>query len=207
MDKNHTVTLSTTSTNSFNQAFPAETVHKIAVRCVEIFSRTVGKGMRKEDLKDLTQDIEEKVLRYWDHFDPSRSKLETWVSLIATNKIRDAIRSEKRRVSRTVPFESRNWDGVEYIDSDIELAVSGYEADRGLESREAVDRIQEVLDSLPENQGYILSLYVDEGLKPKQIATVIGCTPQAVSSHLFRARKAVEKKLGKEFLSDNGYVS
>ena len=218
MDKSYTTTLSTTSTNSFNKAFPAEAVHKAAVKFVEIYSRTRGKGMCKEVLEDLRQDIELKAFLAWDRYDPSRSKLETWVSRIATNAATDAFRSEERRAERFVSYQSHNRNGDEYIDLAIKSErlngrsiytspVSGYETDRDIESREAVDRIQDVLGSLSENQGYILSLYLDEGLTPKQIATVIGCTPQAVSSHLFRARKTVAKKLGKEFLSDNGYVS
>jgi RNA polymerase sigma factor (sigma-70 family) len=218
MEKSYTTTLSTTSTNSFNRAFPAEAVHKIAVKFVEIYSRTRGKGMCKEVLEDLRQDIELKAFLAWDRYDPSRSKLETWVSRIATNAATDAFRSDERRAERFVSYQSHNRNGDEYIDLAIKSdrlngrpiytsPVSGYETDRDIESLEAVDRIQDVLGSLSENQGYILSLYLDEGLTPKQIATVIGCTPQAVSSHLFRARKTVAKKLGKEFLSDNGYVS
>ena len=163
--------------------------------------------MRKEVLQDLTQDIEVKVLSAWDRFDPSKSKLETWVSRIATNCIRDAYKSEMKRASRFVSLESRNRDGDEYIDSAIELAVSGYEADRDIESREAQGRIQDAWDSLPEKQGYILSLSVDEELKPRQIASVVGLSSQAVSSQLFKARKNVAESLGEEFLTDNGLVS
>lgn len=163
--------------------------------------------MRKEVLQDLTQDIEVKVLSAWDRFDPSKSKLETWVSRIATNCIRDAYKSEMKRASRFVSLESCNRDGDEYIDSAIELAVSGYEADRDIESREAQGCIQDAWDSLPEKQGYILSLYVDEELKPRQIASVVGLSSQAVSSQLFKARKNVAESLGEEFLTDNGLVS
>ena len=218
MEKSYTTTLSTTSTNSFNRAFPAEAVHKAAAKFVEIYSRTGGKGLRKEVLEDLRQDIELKAFLAWDRYDPSRSKLETWVSRIATNAAHDAFRSEERRAERFVSLQSHNRNGDEYIDLAIKpdrlngrpiytSLVSGYETDRDVESREAVDRIRDVLDSLPEKQGYILSLCLEEGLTPKKIATVIGCTSQAVSSHLFRARKNVDKKLGEEFLSDNGYVS
>lgn len=208
MEKNFaTTTLSTTSTNSFKLDYPTEAVHKATVKCVEIYSRKGGRFMSKEVLQDLTQDIELKVFLAWSHYDPSKSKLETWVSRIATNCIRDAFRREKRRAEMFIPLEYQKRCGDDYIESVIEPAVSGNEAYRDIESREALDYIQKAIDSLPENQGYILSLSVDEDLKPKQIATVIGCTPQAVSSHLFRARHNAAERLGKDFLAESGIVS
>jgi len=206
MEKNYTTT-ATTSTNSNLKTYPAEAVHKAAVKCTEIYSRTRGKGLSKEILDEMSQETEIKAFLYWDSFDPSKSKLETWVSRIAANCQRDVFRKEMRHKERFIPLFSYSKDGDEYINSYVEQAASGYEADRYVESREAQDRIRDVWDSLPENQGTILSLSVDEELKPKQIATVIGTTSQAVSSQLYRARQNVAQGLGEDFLADNGIAS
>lgn len=206
MEKNYTTT-ATTSTNSNLKTYPAEAVHKAAVKCTEIYSRTRGKGLSKEILDEMSQETEIKAFLYWGSFDPSKSKLETWVSRIAANCQRDVFRKEMRHKERFIPLFSYSKDGDEYINSYVEQAASGYEADRYVESREAQDRIRDVWDSLPENQGTILSLSVDEGLKPKQIATVIGTTSQAVSSQLYRVRQNVAQGLGEEFLADNGLAS
>lgn len=206
MEKNYTTT-ATTSTNSNLKTYPAEAVHKAAVKCTEIYSRTRGKGLSKEILDEMSQETEIKAFLYWGSFDPSKSKLETWVSRIAANCQRDVFRKEMRHKERFIPLFSYSKDGDEYINPYVEQAASGYEADRYVESREAHDRIRDVWDSLPENQGTILSLSVDEGLKPKQIATVIGTTSQAVSSQLYRVRQNVAQGLGEEFLADNGLAS
>jgi RNA polymerase sigma factor (sigma-70 family) len=207
MQDRHILTTATTSANSNFNTYPAEAVHKAAVKCTEIYSRTLGKGLRKEVLEEMTQETEVKAYLYWDSFDPSKSKLETWVSRIAANCQRDVFRKEIRHAERFRPLFFYSEDGDEYINPYVDQAASGYEADRYVESHEAQDRIRDVWDSLPENQGTILSLTVEEGLKPKQIATVIGTTSQAVSSHLYRARQNFAQGLGKEFLADNGLAS
>ena len=57
-----------------------------------------------------------------------------------------------------------------------------------------------------ENQRYILDLHL-QGLKPKKMAEQIGCTPGAAATLLCRARKALARELGWEFLSEYGYCA
>ena len=112
-----------------------------------------------------------------------------------------------RRLDTFDPLESVNTKGDEYIDSGIEFAAGGYGADREIESKESVNRINSVVDSLPENQGYILSLSMNEGFKPRHMAEEIGCSAGAASTLLCRARKAVAKGLGRDFLAENGFAA
>ena len=207
MEKNYTPNNATVSTNSFDSNFPAREIMDLATKSCQVCRNTRVWRMCEEDLEDLIQDTVYKAVKYWNSFDPSKSHLGTWVSRIARNCWNDAYRKEMRRLGIFEPLVSENKEGDEFIDSEIEFAAGGYSADRELESREAVDRINSVVDSLPENQGYILSLSANEGLKPRHMAEQIGCSAGAASTLLCRARKAVAKRLGKDFLADHGFAA
>lgn len=207
MEKNYTTTPNTVSTNSFDSNFPAREIMDLARKSCQVYRNTRNWRMCEEDLEDLIQETVYKAVKYWNSYDPSKSLLGTWVSRIARNCWNDAYRKGMRRIDKFEPLESINTEGHEYIDSDIEFAAGGYSADRELESGEAVDRINSVVDSLPENQGYALSLSVNEGLKPRHMAGQIGCSAGAASTLLCRARKAVAKELGKDFLADYGFAA
>ena len=207
MENNYNTTNATVSTNSFDSNFPEVEIMDLARKSCQVYRNTRDWRMCEEDLEDLIQDTVYKAVKYWNSFDPSKSLLGTWVSRIARNCWNDAYRKEMRRLDTFEPLVSENKEGDEYIDSEIEFAAGGYSADRELESKEAVDRINSVVDSLPENQGYILSLSVNEGLKPRHMAEQIGCSAGAASTLLCRARKTVAKGLGKDFLADYGFAA
>ena len=205
--KNNTSTRATTSINNRNSNIPSMEIMDAARKSCEVFARTGKWRMSAEDLEDLTQDTIYKVLGRWNTYDPTRSKLSTWVGVIAKSCYFDALKREMKRNALFTPLESYNRDGDEYIDSDIEFAASGYEADREVESKESLSRICNVVDSLPENQRYILKLHMDKGMKPKQMAEEIGCTANAAATHLCRARKIVKRRLGDDFLEENGIAA
>lgn len=204
--KNNTTTNATTSINAHNNIPEKEIMYATRKSC-EVLARTGKWRMSVEDLEDLTQDTIYKVLGRWNTYDPTRSKLSTWVGVIAKSCYFDALKREMKRNALFTPLESYNRDGDEYIDSAIEFAASGYEADREVESKESLSRICNVVDSLPENQRYILKLHVDEEMKPKQMAEHIGCTANAAATHLHRARKIVKRRLGDDFLEENGIAA
>lgn len=178
-----------------------------SVRCsVEIYGKANGYLLNAEDLEDLFQDAILKALKYSKSFNPAKSQAKTWASKIAGNCQKDAYKGLIKRYSTFQPYESRNWDGDEYIDSYVEFASGGDKADREVESNEALERIQNAIDSLHESARLIISLQL-EGMKPKKMAEFIGCSADAASVLLCRARKALKKALGKAFLAEYGIVS
>ena len=187
-----------------NNDFPAQEVCEIARKTIEICTGANGWYLRVITVDDLVQETALKALQYWDTFDRSKSKLETWVSRLARQRLADAVKRERGMV----PLEHRKRDGKEYVYYRyIDGIAPGYEADREMETREAVDLIQEAIDALPESQGNILGLSMDEGLKPRHIAERTGYTADAATVLLCRARKAVRRRLGDEFLSEHGFAA
>jgi RNA polymerase sigma factor (sigma-70 family) len=197
---NATFTTANGETVSYQEIFDAMRTS------VEIYGKTGGRLLTAEDLEDLFQDSILKALKYGGTFDSSKAQLKTWACRIAENARKDAVRKAFRRRVAFEPLESQNRDGDEYIDSDIELAAGGYGADYEVESSEALERIQRAIDSLNENHRFILSLQLD-GMKPRHMAELIGCTADAAATLLFRARQALKKALGRTFLAEYGIAA
>lgn len=197
---NATFTTANGETVSYQEIFDA-------VRAsVEIYGKTGGHLLDAEDLEDLFQDSILKALKYCGKFDPSKAQIKTWASRIAENGQKDAFKRVIKRRVAFEPLESRNWDGDDYINSDIELAAGGCGANSEVESSEAMERIQRAIDSLNENQRFILSLHLG-GLKPRHMAELIGCTADAAATLLCRARKALKRALGRTFLAEYGIAA
>ena len=173
---------------------------------VEIFGKRGGRDLSDEELEDLFQDSVLKALKYSGSFDPERSKAKTWASRIAQNAQRDAYRDHVTRGARFVTPSSGCEDGEEPYGSYLDNLAGGFKADREVETSESMERVQRAIDSLSENQQFILSLHL-QGMKPKKMAEHIGCTADAAATLLCRARKALRRALGESFLAQNGIAS
>ena len=95
-----------------------------------------------------------------------------------------------RRLGRTpalVPLQEEIDEGGE---GDSQLGSPPPDPERRLLQREAVDRIHEIMDQLPEHYATILEMKYTEGKSMREIAEWLSVTPKAVESLLARARKA-----------------
>ena len=200
-------TNTTPAQTSDNNNIPGKEILTYATRSCEVLARTGEWRMTDVALEDLIQDTAIKAVMYWDSYDPAKSKLSTWISRIAKNCYKDASDKEMRRRMMFRSLDARLRKNDEDSAPVREFAANWGEADREAETNEAIDHIEDVIDSLPENQRYILGLHLNEEMKPKQMAEQIGCTANAASMHLCRARKTVREKLGEEFLADYGFAA
>lgn len=196
---NATFTTANGETVSYQETF--ESVRKNN----EIYCKTSGKDLSAEEREDLFQDSILKVLKYRKTFDSSKSQAKTWASRIAFNAQRDAYRERNKRLARFVHIPTIS-DEEEHEETFFDRVPGGYSADREVEGKEAVDRIMNAIASLNENYRLILSLHL-KGMKPKKMAELIGCTADAAATLLCRARKALKKALGTQFLSEYGIAA
>ena len=194
-----TFTTANGETVSYQEIF--ESVRK----SVETYGKAGGRDLSAEELEDLFQDSILKALKYCTRFDPAKAQAKTWASRIAFNAQRDAFREHNKHLARFVRPESIDKDG-EPEGSFFGEVSDGYSADREVEGNEAMDRIENAISSLNENYQFIISLQL-EGLKPKKMAELIGCTADAASTLLCRARKALKRVLGKRFLAGYGIAA
>ena len=194
-----TFTTANGETVSYQEIF--ESVRK----SVETYGKAGGRDLSAEELEDLFQDSILKALKYCNRFDPAKAQAKTWANRIAFNAQRDAFREHNKHLARFVRPESIDKDG-EPEGSFFGEVSDGYSADREVEGNEAMDRIENAISSLNENYQFIISLQL-EGLKPKKMAELIGCTANAASTLLCRARKALKRVLGSSFLAGYGIAA
>lgn len=196
---NATFTTANGETVSYQEIF--ESVRK----SVEIYGKAGGRDLSAEELEDLFQDSILKALKYCGAFDSSKSQAKTWASRIAFNAQRDAYREHNKQIAKFVHPDTLS-DEEELNVSFFDRVASGYSADREVEGNEAVERIMNAIGSLNENYQFIISLQL-EGMKPKKMAELIGCTADAAATLLCRARKALKKVLGTRFLTEYGIAA
>lgn len=171
---------------------------------VRYYATRGGSGMDEDELTDIFQTAALKAVKSHGSYNRSKSSPGTWGSRIAGNCERDAFASWQKKNSLECPMEREDNDGDDYIPSAIQSYRSEETmADRRLESDEAMQRIGDAMDSLVESYRDVLSMKAD-GLKPQKMAEILGCTPSAASTELFRARKALARLLGREFLAQYG---
>ena len=131
------------------------------------------------DAQDVAQDA---LIAAWQNLDRfgGRSSFSTWLDQIVT-------RRALNKVSRS--RASASLDGLSGLADPVgEPAV---QAERNL----AVDAVTDALLALPFPQRVVIVLHHFEGLSYAEIAAVTGSTEPAIRSHLFRARRALGKRL------------
>ena len=135
--------------------------------------------------EDITQEVFLRIYRAAPRFE-AKTKVSTWVFLIAYNQAMTEIGRRKRRQNLWQAIRQNSEEGVERVSSHH---TSGYELQEELAS---------ALGRLPENQRAALLLRVNEELSYREIAEVLGMSVQSVESLLFRARSSLKLHLDKK---------
>jgi RNA polymerase sigma-70 factor (ECF subfamily) len=138
-----------------------------------------------EEASDILQ---EAFLRAYKSFKGFRkeSQFSTWIYRIAVNLCLDRIRRKRPHYT---------------LDENIQ--IKGLESENPqkiLEAKELHKSITEALESLPSQQKAVIVLHAFQGLKHKEIANILHCSPGAVKVNLYYGRKNLKEKLKKEML-------
>src|SRR5262245_4386306 len=125
--------------------------------------------------EDLTQ---ETFLRAWRHREHLREpgSARAWLFRIAANLWRDQRRRGRSAVAR-----------AELLN--VEPADCSRRPEAEASDREDLRRALQALDTLPDRQREVLYLSACEGLPPREIAAVLGISPEAAKASLSLARK------------------
>ncbi len=129
--------------------------------------------------EDLAQEALVAAYRSWDDI-RSKDNPSAWVRRILLNKASSAYR---RRLAEAKAFARRGKD----VDSVPFPNVTG-----------EADQILAEVRRLPRRQTQVIALAYLEGLRPSEIATVLGISPKSVSTHLRRARQTLSNRLNLE---------
>src|SRR6266446_8977435 len=167
---------------AFQQLF-----HKYSPSVVNFAFRFLGTQARAEE---IAQEVFLQVYRWQNRYEP-KAKFSTWLFKIAHNHCLNEVRKGEYRVSH------------ESLDSQTNDEGDGRERDlpdtnprRGedvLAAKQAADKIQKILQRLPESQRSAVLLSRFEGLSYQEVAEVLGTTEKAVKSLVFRATQSLRE--------------
>ncbi|HEY3227485.1 MAG TPA: sigma-70 family RNA polymerase sigma factor [Planctomycetota bacterium] len=118
------------------------------------------------------------------------SSLSTWLTVLATRRTLDFIRTEMRKGSlKHVRLETDDADLLG------ELRDPADPADRL--TQEDFLLVHEAMGRLPAEDRLILKMYYLDGLSYRTIAAILRVAPNTVSSYLFRAREKLKALLSR----------
>ena len=146
------------------------------------------------DSIELAAETFVRVYRHRSRFN-FKSKFSTWLLTIATNLCRQHTRWRKRH-----PIIS--FDDAASLDevSDKNLFVSAEEIPSVLASRtELAKLVKEEIEKLPHDLKTAVLLFAYDNLSYAEIGAILGCTPKAVETRLYRVRKLLAKRLAAFF--------
>ena len=159
-----------------------EMVSRYAERVFAIIVRQVPDVM---DAQELTQDAFMRAFDHIDSYDPHKASLSTWLCRIAYRLTLDFM---KRRHPVIVSLEdTKVWQ------TDISDEVLEAELSTGREER--IERLQDVIDQLPDDERMLLTLYYFEDRPLTEIAYITGIDAKPLANRLYRTRKKLFQKL------------
>jgi RNA polymerase sigma-70 factor (ECF subfamily) len=142
-----------------------------------------------EDARDLAQEIFIKVFSLLDRYD-ERYAFSSWLFRIGTNHCIDHLRRNRLRF---LSLEgSQDAEGEEF---QLQLPSSDPEPDTVLERKEALERLEEVIDELPPHYRVITLLRHDQQLAYEEIAQILELPLGTVKARIHRARNMIQSLL------------
>lgn len=142
-----------------------------------VFTLALRIMKNREDAEEIAQDTFLKAYKALVSFQ-GNSKFSTWIYKIAYNTSLDCLKKKKQRadtdsIDVTTLYDLKSMGGI-------------------LEEMDRNDRkliIRKAIDQLSSEDSAIIMLYYFEELSVKEIAPIVGLSPQVLKVRLFRSRK------------------
>ncbi len=140
--------------------------------------------------RDVVQETCLKAFRAFDRFERG-TDYKAWLFRILVNTILDAYRS----AARAAPVVSL--DGADAVTQDASpaLATAALDPERAFLNKSLAAEIQMALRSLSPEWHAVIHLSVIEGYSYREIGDILGCPIGTVMSRLYRARRALQRRL------------
>lgn len=141
-----------------------------------------------EDALDLAQETFVRVYQSRFRY-RSGARFSAWLFTIAANLCRNHARWCKRHPTVSLHVSP----GEDEIGAD--MAAPGLSPAASAERRELAEAVREQVQRLPHDLRTAVLLSEYEQLSHAEIAEILGCTPKAVETRLYRARERLRKSL------------
>jgi len=142
-----------------------------------------------EDARDLAQETFIKVFSLLDRYDESYA-FSSWLFKIATNHCIDHLRRNRLRF---LPLETRIGSSGDEVE--LQLPDAGPQPDSVLERSEAMERLEEIIDTLPPHYRVITLLRHDQQFSYEEIASMLDLPLGTVKARIHRARALIQARL------------
>ena len=124
-----------------------------------------------------------------------KSKFSTWLLTIATNLCRHHARWRTRHPTITLD-DTASMDKV----SDQYLFISADEIPSAQAGRsELAKLVKDEIEKLPHDLKTAILLFAYDNLSYAEIGVILGCTPKAVETRVYRVKKVLAKRLAAIF--------
>jgi RNA polymerase sigma-70 factor (ECF subfamily) len=140
-----------------------------------------------EEAKDVVQDV---FIKVWNGRDQMASidNMEAWCMRITRNLSLDKLRARQRKAT-------------DPIEKSFDIQQDTYTPYEAAENKESMQRIGQLIASLPEKQRQVMHLRDIEGYSYNEICEILELDMNQVKVNLFRARNSVREK----FIKINAY--
>jgi RNA polymerase sigma-70 factor (ECF subfamily) len=146
------------------------------------------------DSIELAQETFVRVYHHRSRFN-FKSKFSTWLFTIAANLCRHHARWRTRHPTISLDDTA----AMEEV-SDECLSISTEETPSALAKRSEIARlVREEIEKLPHDLKTAVLLFEYDNLSYTEIGMILGCTPKAVETRLYRVRKLLAKRLAAFF--------
>lgn len=142
-----------------------------------------------EDAEDVTSNVFRNFLTRLDRFDASRGSVMTWIVTMARNAVIDHYRRKGPAAEDTGRLSN---------------AAANALADRrpsplqAMIDNEEIERVRRLLDRQPEEIREMFSLRFDQGLRVREVAEVMGLSPDAAKQRFARTFRKLQLELTDE---------
>ena len=142
------------------------------------------------DSIELAQETFVRVYHHRSRFN-FKSKFSTWLLTIATNLCKHHARWRKRHPTISLN-DTAGMD--EMLDECLSIAAE--EIPSALAERSELGKlVKEEIEKLPHDLKTAILLFAYDDLSHAEIGVILGCTPKAVETRLYRVRKLLAKRL------------
>ena len=161
---------------SGNRAALNELIQRLYKPICALAFRLLG---RREDPREIAQETFSRVARHIHEYEPGK-RFSAWVFAIAANLCRNRVRARDPKALEAAP--------------EAELGID-LPPDRRALHLENRDRVNDALDSLPEDLRLVVVLHLQQDVPLADVADALGISRNAVGIRLFRALKILRQRL------------
>ncbi len=138
----------------------------------------------RDEADDVTQETLVRLHRHIGSFD-GRSAFSTWLYQVTRSAAADLYRKRSRRERLVLKVKHES----------PAVAIDPREDEETTDERRASDLVKTFLEKLSERQREIFDLVDLQGFSTVEVSAMLKMEPVTVRSHLFRARKAIRRRI------------